>query len=388
MGEEWREVRTRALRVYVANVGGFTMTEGRKGAEVERGETVFGRMPKAGGSVRRVLELMREKDGSQRRLYGVFVFTETGFADTPAGKRDLRTVQTMFEKAGYKSRATTQAHAGVMIAWDAEQVRAVSVGKDGRLTRVKEKGRQMKMQFTAGYGGAEGGFRVIGLYMPQSKHKAAVVRKSWGRLLDFVGEERRQGGRYWIGGDLNAETEEALQHRMGEGARRQTTDECLRELHEMAGLERMGDLEPTYYASAGARTVIDGVYASTEMAGSIHNYRITEGVDTNKNYHRAMAWEVHDREWTPPEGAEFKPTPMPICEGGKVERDACIGRYNWYLPTDYVQALQRKRRESGLSETHTLNTGWRGGPRYAKQRRGSMRRTGWRRGKREWRKPC
>ena len=68
------------------------------------------------------------------------------------------------------------------------------------------------------------------------------------------------------------------------------------------------------------------------MAASIHNFRVTEGVDTNLQYHKALAWEVHDREWAAPETAEFKPTPMPVCEGGKEERDACVGGGSAFAP--------------------------------------------------------
>ena len=178
------ERRRHKYQVYVANVGGFHMKRRAQGAAAGHSDGAFGLTP--GPSVQNAIDLMRQQDGQRRKMFAIFVFTETQLSDVGDRAASSRTVRTLFEREGYLSKTTSKAHAGVMTAWDPKQVTAVPVGSGGRLTWVRERGRIMTMQFTPKGGRQEETLRVVGVYMPASCNPASVVRASWAKLLEVA----------------------------------------------------------------------------------------------------------------------------------------------------------------------------------------------------------
>ena len=172
--------------------------------------------------------------------------------------------------------------------------------------------------------------------MPASSNPASVVRASWAKLLEVAENQRSKGGKYIITGDMNAEPEEATTARLAAGTRRRVSDELLRQMHEMAGLRRMGDMTATYHDKCDHHTVIDATYASLAASSVVERFRLTPGIDGQENTHDAMVFYVKGTEWAAPAGAVYRPRAMEVCGGDKSEKMACIERYKSFLPTTYV----------------------------------------------------
>ena len=209
-------------------------------------------------------------------------------ADTKQTRRELEEAIALLQTRGLDGCGTPgwcdhisgEMHTGVLIVWDPTHIRVENRDTEGRAVATEvEEGRIVSVEVEEVASCRK--WTQFGVYMPVRQRTATVVRPTWEKLTEALDATR---GEYMIGGDFNAETEEALRER---GAQRATlADRLFQQMLGDGGREllTMAD-EATYRAG----TQIDNWVVTSGLASCMGRTSTMPGVCGDD--HRAVAVE-------------------------------------------------------------------------------------------------